>query len=93
MWKACVIYCTDKVFVYGKVILQIIWINLAEDRGHWSRDSVVCIETRSRAGRFESRQGKLLFLLSKTSRPVQGRTQGRIQWVVGFFPGSEAAGV
>ena len=65
MWKACVMYCTDKVFVYGKVILQIIWINLAEDRGQWSRDSLVCIKTKSRAGRFESRQGKLFFSFPK----------------------------
>jgi len=94
MLKACVMYCTDeKVFVYGKVILQIIWIILAENRGQRSRISLVSIETKSRAGRFESWQGKLFFLLSKTSRPLHGRTQGRIQWVVGFFPGSDAAGV
>ena len=85
MWKACVILYTDKVFVYGKIILQIIWINLAEDRGQRSMDSLVCIETRSRAERFESRQGKFFFILPKTSRPVRARTQGRIQWVVGVF--------
>lgn len=65
MWKACVIHSTVKAFVYGKVILQTIWINLAKDRGQRSRDSLVCIETRSRAGRFESRQGKLLFFSPK----------------------------
>ena len=34
---------------------------------------------------FEARQGQEIFLFSKSSRPVEGRTKPPTQWVPGFF--------
>jgi hypothetical protein len=92
MWKVCVIYCTDKVFVYGKVTLQIIWINPAEDRGQRSRGSLVSIETRSRAGRFASRQGKLFFSSPKLRERFMDAPRVIFNGWRGSFPGVKRPG-
>jgi hypothetical protein len=39
----------------------------------------------------EFRQGREIFLFSKTSRPALGPTQPPIQRVLGLFPGRKAA--
>ena len=42
---------------------------------------------------FESRWGQEIFLFSKMSRLILGKTQPSIQWVLGFFSSSKAARV